>query len=225
VFALASTRQNKTLTEHEAKQVLGCCGAPIAQEILVGSLAEALVAASKIGFPVVLKISSPALLHKSRVGGVRIGIRSIAELEKQYGELVNAFGEKSHGIATDGVLIQEMIEGGYELILGGVRDKSFGPVIMVGAGGILAESIKDVTFRLAPVDASESLEMLREIKLFSALAPSQYNEPGNIKVIEGLCRKMSHLLSRFPEVEQIDLNPVVVTEKRVVVVDAKIVLS
>lgn len=178
--------------------------------------------AGEIGYPVAMKISSPDIYHKTDVGGVIINIRDEKELKKSYFEIIE--GLKKRNKQIKGVMLQKMISGGIELILGGRYDHDFGPVIIFGMGGIFVEAFKDVSLRLAPICREEAYEMIEETKGFSLLQGSRGEKPFDISSIADALERLSVLLSDFPQLTEIDLNPVKVFNdgRDLVVVDAKL---
>ncbi len=202
------------VSEHEAKRILSAAGIPFPEEVLVGPDEDAGAAAARIGFPVVLKISSPDIAHKTEIGGVVVGIKDEAGAREAAGAIMERARRERPKARIEGVLVSPMIDGGVEVIAGVSRDPVFGPVVMFGLGGVFVEVLKDVTFRAAPFDEVEAGRMIREIKGYSMLegvrgAPSADTE--------ALARMLSSLsifaAANADSIDSIDLNPVRVLER------------
>jgi len=213
------------LTEFESKELLREAGIPVIETRLVKSKPEAMAASKELGFPVVLKIASPDVIHKSDSGGVRLGIASAAQAGRAYGEILSAIKRKYPRAVIHGLTIQKMAPRGTEVIVGMSKDPQFGPVIMFGLGGILVELLKDVSFRIVPLTRRDAAEMVREIKGFPLLEGYRGQEPANIPALEELIVKVSQFVEKSPEVKELDLNPVFAYRDKVVAVDARVILE
>ena len=157
------------LTEYQAKQVLADYGISVTREALATTADQAVDLAAQIGYPVVMKIVSPLIPHKTEAGGVKVGVRDEQAVREAFAEIVANAARYSPGAPIDGVLVQAMVSGGTEVILGVTQDPLFGPSILFGLGGIFAEVMKDVCFRIAPITRSEAMAMIRSIKAFPIL--------------------------------------------------------
>jgi len=221
------------LTEFEAKQVLACAGLCVTREKLASTEDEAVACAEEIGFPVVLKVVSPDILHKSDIGGVRLGLRDTGAVRQAYREIMQAVGQVPDlpsGWAGRGpaplVLVAEMVTNGVETILGVANRPPFGPVIAFGLGGVLVELLKDVTFRLAPVDEAGAAEMLDDIKAARMLDGYRGSAPANRTELAKAIARLSKLAVALSDVvEELDVNPLVVDADRAIAVDALITLK
>lgn len=225
---LATVRQDgrTKLTEQEAKKVLAFAGVGITQEELATTADAAVALADKIGYPLVLKIASPDILHKTEAGGVKVGLSDAEAVRRAYGEILESAKKYDKTARIDGILVQEMVTGGVETILGVSNRPPFGPVVAFGLGGVFVELLKDVTFRLAPVDEAGATAMLCEIKGAAMLdgyrgAPA-VDKAGLAKIVARLSRLAVDLNE---EIEELDINPLVLTEKRIVALDALITLK
>ena len=227
IFEKIRGQNRRELVEVEARDVLDAYGLPVARTILATNLEECIKAGREIGYPVVIKIASPQILHKTDVGGVVVGIENTDELISAY-ERVTANARKFFPQADIwGVLVQEMLPPSRELILGMNRDSQFGPLLMTGLGGVYVEVLKDVSFRLAPVSEEDVLDMLRELKSYWLLKGARGEPPADIDaVIESMLR-VSQLVTDFPEITELDINPLRVLEdgKGCLAADARIVLE
>ncbi len=218
--------KGKPLTELEAKELLEKYGIPFPQRAIAKTENEAIQKAREIGYPVVLKIVSPDIIHKTDVGGVKIGIRNDEDARRAFREIIESVKQKKPNAHIEGILVEEMIQGGYEVIIGGLQDPTFGPVIMFGGlGGIYVELFKDVTFRLAPIDYDEAEEMIKETKGYEILRGFRGKEPANIEILKDLLVKTSKILAENQNILELDLNPVRVFRNRAVVLDAKILIK
>jgi acetyltransferase len=217
-----------SLTEIEAKQVFEAYGIPVTPTALAKSEQEAVDLARKIGFPVVMKIVSPDILHKSDAGGVRVNIKDEAGVREAYNTILkNARNYKAEAL-IHGVAVQEMAPWGTEVILGSVNDPTFGPTMMFGLGGIFVEVLKDVTFRVAPVASSQALRMLGEIRGAPILAGVRGEAPRDRKALaDVICQYSSMIIDLADEISESDANPVLVYDegKGLKVVDARIILK
>jgi predicted CoA-binding protein len=220
-------REGRTeLTEPEAKQVLASAGLTITQEELTSGEDEAVASAERIGFPVVLKIASPDILHKSDAGGVQIGLADAQAVRQGYQGIMEAVAEKHPSARIHGVLVQEMVQGGIETIVGVTNRPPFGPVVAFGLGGVFVELLKDITFRLAPLDEAGAAEMLDEIKGASMLEGYRGQPAANKGELAKAIARLSELVIELSEdVEELDINPLVIKGDRVIAVDALIALK
>lgn len=207
----------------KTKQLLVEYKIPFCESYLVSSKSEALKASKKIGFPVVLKIVSPDILHKTDIGAVKTGIENEQELEKSFQQILCSVKKKRPQAEIEGVLVQEQIQG-TEVVIGMKKDRTFGPVLMFGLGGVLVEVLKDVAFRVAPITKTQGLEMIKEIKGFKVLKGFRGKKPVNLDTITEILVKVSNLSLKEKEIKEIDLNPVMVNEKRALVVDPRFLI-
>jgi acetyl coenzyme A synthetase (ADP forming)-like protein len=227
VFSATRKQGRNELVEVEAREVLSAYGLPVARTMLATNLEECIKAGREIGYPVVIKIASPQILHKTDVGGVVVGIDNTDELISAY-ERVTANARKFFPRADIwGVLVQEMLPPSREFILGMNRDSQFGPLLMTGLGGIYVEVLKDVSFRLAPVSEEEVMDMLRELKSYWLLQGARGEPPADIDAVVESVLRISQLVMDFPEINELDINPLRVLEdgKGCLAADARIVLE
>jgi acetate---CoA ligase (ADP-forming) len=216
------------LTEIESKQVFNCYGLPITQTKLAKSEDEAIQLANKVGYPVVMKIVSPEILHKSDAGGVKVNIKDDASAREAYKTILKNAKAYRADARIHGIAVQEMAPWGTEVILGSVNDPTFGPTIMFGLGGIFVEVLKDVTFRVTPVSADQAAHMLGEIRGAPILAGARGESPRDKQALaDVICRYSTMILDLADEISETDANPVLVYEvgKGVRVVDARVILK
>lgn len=213
-------KEKRDPTLPEALEIIHAYGIPVAEYQVVLKKEDLNQAFEKTGFPVVMKVISPEISHKSDVGGVAFHIDHIEKAEEAY-DRMKRIGSKKF----EGVLIQRMVTGGKEVILGGKRDPSFGPVVLFGLGGIYVEVFKETSLRVAPINRSEASEMISELKGSALLKGVRGEKPADIEaLIENLLR-LSQLMVDFPEIEGIDINPIMVLEKGAIAVDARIMIG
>ncbi len=213
------------LTAPEGKLVCDAYGIAVPEEGVAGSAAAAATLGQAMGFPVVMKIVSPDILHKTEAGGVMVGVKSAAEAEKAY-ETILANARKYKAAARiDGVQVQQMLQGGQEVIVGAVTDPSFGKLVAFGMGGVLVEVLKDITFRLAPASQEDALSMLDGIKAGDILKGVRGGEPVSREALATLIRNVSELVGDFPEIAELDLNPVFASRNGAIAADVRIVLD
>ncbi len=213
------------LNEFESKEMLRQAGMPVIETKLVKTRQAAISAAKQIGFPVVMKIASPDIVHKSDVGGVRIGLDNATQVGKAHHDIITSVKDKVPDARIDGITVQQMAQPGIEVIIGMNKDAQFGPVIMFGLGGILVEILKDVSFRIVPLERKDAAEMIREIKGYTLLQGVRGQPPVNLATLEELIVKVSDFIERNPQIKELDLNPVIASPDGVVAVDARIVLE
>jgi acetyltransferase len=211
--------------EEEAMQLLTFYGFQFPRHMLVRTAADAARAAAKIGFPVVMKISSPDILHKTDVGGVRINIRNEQEAEEAFTEITANARRIMRDAFIKGVMVSEMVKSGKEVILGVTFDRTFGHMIMFGLGGIYVEVLKDVSFRIVPVSRQDALAMVNEIRTVGLLRGARGEHPVDINAIASNIVHLSCLISDFPEIQELDLNPLVVHERGAIALDARIIFK
>jgi acyl-CoA synthetase (NDP forming) len=219
-------KQGRTvLSEIEAKNALKEIGIDTVATRLASSQKEALAFCHDIGFPAVLKIYSPDITHKTDAGGVRVGLKNAAEVRKAYQEIVSSVKEKFPKAKIEGVSVQKMAQPGIEVIIGMFKDPQFGPVIMFGLGGIFVEVLKDVSFRLIPIEKRDAEQMIKEIKGYALLEGYRGQEPAHIPSLVDILLKLSAFVDRTPEIKEIDINPVFAYKDSALAVDARIVLE
>jgi acetyl-CoA synthetase (ADP-forming) len=217
----AVARGQKALSEYEAKRFLSEHKIPVTREELVVGEDEAIAAAEKIGFPVVLKANGPEIAHKTERNLVQVGLDGPDEVRTAYKTIVENLGNDTY----DGILVQEMIEGERELVVGLVRDPQFGPCVMFGLGGIFTEVLKDTSFRVAPIEKYDALQMMDEIKSKAILGPFRGKEPVNRDLLADILIAIGDIGMDFGAVKEIDMNPVIIQGSEPVVVDSLIVLG
>ncbi|OYT56165.1 MAG: acetyl-CoA synthetase [Desulfurococcales archaeon ex4484_217_2] len=227
ILTKAKEEGRKTLLEHEAKKLCEIFGIPIAKSFLAKTSDEALKIANKLGYPVVLKIVSPDILHKTDVGGVIVNIKNDKELVEAYNKILKNVREKKPEAKIEGILVQEMVPEGVEVIVGAIKDPFFGYAIMFGLGGIFVEILRDVSFRIVPLTEEDAYQMITEIKAYPILKGVRNLPPRDIESIVKILLNTSKLLERTSLIKELDLNPIMVYEKGkgAKVVDVKVILE
>ena len=213
------------LNEIESKRMLSRAGIQVNDTRLATSKEEAINIAKQLGFPVVLKIVSPDIIHKSDAGGVRLGIKTSKQVGKVYDDIMNSVNKKHPQARIQGVSVQKMARPGVEVIIGMAKDDQFGPVIMFGLGGISVEILKDVAFRVVPLTRRDAAEMIREIKGYPLFEGYRGREPADVSKLEDLLLKVSNFVEQNPQVRELDINPVFAYCAGAVAVDARVVLE
>jgi acyl-CoA synthetase (NDP forming) len=223
-FKNAFNNARTVLTADESRRIMELSGIPVNQSDLAKSEDEAVEIANKIGYPLVMKIVSPQIVHKTEVGGVVVNINSEDEVRMTYEKLISRAKEKKPDAEITGILIENMISG-TEMIVGTTEDPQFGPMIMFGVGGIFVEVYKDVSFRLIPITPGDAKEMLLEIKGKALLTGARGLPKADIDELINILMKISNLIDSYPEIKEMDINPLIITEKGAVAADARIILN
>ncbi|MCK4424622.1 acetate--CoA ligase family protein [Candidatus Bathyarchaeota archaeon] len=225
IFNKVRGEGRKFLLETEAKVVCMEYGIPVTEFKLAKSEAEAVKFAEEIGYPVVLKIVSPDIIHKSDVGGVIIDLKDARVVRNAYKKILGNVRKHKTEAKIVGILVQEMAPSSTEVIVGAIKDPQFGQALMFGLGGIFVEILKDVTFRIAPITEDEAREMITEVKAYPLLKGYRNQPPADIDVIVEILLNTSKLVMEHQEIKELDLNPIMVYEKGAKTVDARIVLE
>ena len=226
---LRSYRANEMyeIGEFDAKAIMKAYNFDVPHGTLATTAGEAVRFAGEVGYPLAMKISSPDILHKSDVGGVKIGLTSAGAVEDAFELMMLRIKRKMPDAEIRGVLLEKMVMGGKEVILGMKRDRQFGPMLMFGLGGIFVEVLKDVTFGLAPLTGEECMKMVESVKTYKLLTGARGEKPVDIDAIVLNMQRLSQLVMDFPEIEEIDINPLKVGQMGdgAVVVDARIIIA
>ena len=213
------------LTEVESKQLLHDAGIRVTQARLATTADEAAAAADVIGYPAVLKVVSGDIAHKSDVGGVELGLADADAVRAAYDRIMAAAKERAPGAGVEGVSVQQMAQQGTEVIIGTTTDPQFGPVLAFGLGGIMVEVLKDVAFRIVPLESRDARQIVREIRGFPVLEGVRGQPGSDLDALEAMILQVSQFASDHPEVAELDLNPVFAYPDGAIAVDARIVLA
>jgi acyl-CoA synthetase (NDP forming) len=213
------------LTEIEAKQMLEDAGVPVSPARLAKTRDEATAAAEKLGYPIVLKIVSPQITHKSDVGGVALGLATKDDVAAAFDRVIAAAKQHVPDATIEGVAVQRMEKPGTEVIVGVTTDAQFGPVLMFGLGGVLVEVLKDVAFRIIPIEERDARQMIEEIKGYPLLQGYRGSDPADQAKLRELLLKVSKFVEQHPEIAELDLNPIFAYKDGAIAVDARIVLN
>lgn len=224
-IATARTRQRTLLTEIESKGLVESAGITATRTVLASTRDEAARIAADVGFPVVLKVVSPDVIHKSDAGGVLLDLADEAAVVDAYDRIVSAVRAQEPDATIEGVSVQPMVRGGLEVIVGGLNDPQFGPVVAFGLGGIWVEVLKDVTFRVLPITPTDAAEMVREIQGYPLLAGVRGQPAADLASIERVILGVASLMEAHADIESLDLNPVLVGPDGAIAVDARVLLS
>jgi acetyltransferase len=226
IFRNAASENREVLTEDEAKRVLKYYNFPVVETAAANNVDEAVAYSKRLGFPVVLKILSPQIVHKSDAGGVILNVHTEAEVREAFSTLIQRATAYNPDAQIIGVTVQPMIERkGYEVIIGGKTDPVFGPVILFGMGGVGVELFKDYSIGLPPLNTTLILRMMEETKIYRLLKGYRQAPPANLKVLEETMLLFSQLLVDFPQIKEIDINPLLVNEKDACILDARIAID
>jgi len=201
------------LTTRESIDVLDAYGIRVCRSGFATSEDEAVALADQIGYPVVMKMTSKTTSHKTDVGGVRVNIQSADELRSQYRDLIEKLRERNLLDGLEGVIIQEMVKGSREMVCGVATDPQYGHMMMFGLGGVFIEVMKDVTFRMAPLTDIDAHEMIRGVKAYKLLEGARGTTPAQLDQLEDVLLRLSQLVTDFPEIEELDINPLIISEK------------
>jgi acetyltransferase len=225
--AAASLLAGKTgnLSQADALSLLEAYGIPTARWGRAGSIEEAKSLADAIGYPVAMKILSPDIIHKTDVGGVRLDIKDPWQLEEAFTAMYTQIKEKQPGARLDGVVIQEYLSGGIELLLGCKKDPTFGPVLAFGAGGVFTEILNDISLRIMPLSRDEAKEMIEETKVSKMLSGARGTKAVDMELLVNYLIAFSELVLANPAISEIDLNPLRAFVGRVVALDARVILT
>jgi 4-hydroxybutyryl-CoA synthetase (ADP-forming) len=213
VFDRVKKEGRTNLLEEEGLEILSAYGFPLPKSILAKTEDEAVEAANNIGYPTVMKIASPQIVHKSDAGGVKVNLSSDEEVRDAFKVIVDNAKKYDDKAEIKGVLIVEMVKGGKEMIIGSKLEPGFGPVVMLGMGGIYVEILKDVTFRLAPFTDQEANDMISSIKTKKLLEGVRGEKPSDVEKLSECIQRLSQLVTDFREIKELDMNPVLVMEK------------
>jgi acetyl-CoA synthetase (ADP-forming) len=225
IISQARREGRNALLEPEAKTICTEYDISVTEFDLAKNEDEAVTAAETIGFPVVLKIVSEDIIHKSDAGGVKVNLKTKEEVKEAYNQILENAKQYKPDAKITGVLVQEMAPQSTEVIIGSIKDPQFGPTIMFGLGGIFVELLKDVTFRIAPITERDAREMISGVKAYPLLNGYRNTPRADIEAIVQLLLAVSELITEHPEIKELDLNPIMTYEKGAKTVDARIILE
>jgi len=226
IFEKVLNEGRANLSLYEALDVVKAFGLPVAKFVLVKDIDDIEKVRDVLSPPFVAKISSPDVIHKTDVGGIFLNIQTEEELKYTVENILENVKRRMSNAKIDGVIVQEMIKGGYEVIIGGLRDQQFGPVVAFGLGGVFVEVLKDVAFDIAPIKPEEALSLIKSIKGYRILLGYRGKQPANLESLANVLSKASQFLWEYRRyIKEMDLNPVIVTSKNSYVVDSRIILG
>ena len=224
-IAAARADGRTLLTEVESKQLLHDAGIRVTRARLAASAGEAAAAAEEIGYPAVLKVVSGDIAHKSDAGGVELGLADAEAVRAAYGRIMDAVRAAAPDARIGGVSVQRMAEPGAEVIIGTTTDPQFGPVLAFGLGGIMVEVLRDVAFRIVPLEPRDARQIVREIKGYPVLKGVRGQPGADLAALEAMILQVSEFAEAHPEVAELDLNPVFAYPEGAIAVDARVVLA
>ena len=225
IIEKARKEARAVLTEMESKELLRSLGISTTQMKLAASKEQAITVSKQIGYPCVLKVSSPDITHKSDAGGVKVGLADEAAVAQAYDDILVSCKAKFPAAFIEGVTVQEMARPGLEVIVGMATDPQFGPVLMFGLGGVWVEVLKDVSFKIAPLTKGDAAKAVREIKAARLLDGFRGSEPVDTSALEDILMRVSDFVVKTPQVKEMDLNPIFAYPKGAVAVDARVILG
>ena len=225
IISQAQKEGRRALLEPEAKLVCLDYGIPVTKFKVAQNEAQAAKYATEIGYPVVLKIVSPDIIHKSDAGGVMVNLKTAADVQNAYRKIIENVKKYKADAKIVGILVQEMAPQSTETIVGAIKDPQFGQTIMFGLGGIFVELLKDVNFRVAPITATDAKEMITELKAYPLLKGFRNTPPADIEALVAILVSTSKLVMDNPQIKELDLNPVLAYQTGAKTVDARIILE
>lgn len=213
IFKNVAADNRNQLTTGESLQVLSAYGIRVCRDGEAADAEAAVALADKIGYPVVMKLNSKKISHKTDVGGVRVGIKDATQLRAEFNDLVSKLTEKGLMDGFEGVIIQEMVKSDREMVCGCAKDPQYGPMMMFGLGGVFVEVMKDVTFRLAPLNVEDAKDMIRSVKAYKLLEGARGAVPAQMNKVEETLLRLSQLVEDFGFIEELDINPLMISDK------------
>ena len=225
IFSQVKKEGRKTLLEPEAKTICIEYGIPVTKFKVASNEKDAAKFADEIGYPVVLKIVSQDIIHKSDAGGVMVNLKNDSEVAAGYLKIIENAKRYKPDAKIVGVLVQEMAPQSTEVIVGAIKDPQFGQTVMFGLGGIFVEILKDVNFRIAPLTSEDAEEMITELKAYPLLKGFRNTPPADINALISILCSTSRLVMEHPEIKELDLNPVMAYQSGAKTVDARIILE
>ncbi len=225
IITQVQNQNRKALLETEAKTILIQYDIPVPKFNLAKTPEEAAVQANKIGYPVVLKIVSPDIIHKTDAGGVLLNLKTQAEVTDGYQKIISNIKKYKPNAQIAGILVQELAPQSTEVIVGAIKDPQFGQTVMFGLGGIFVELLKDVNFRVAPITEEDAKEMIVRLKAFPLLNGYRNTPSADIDALVAILCNVSRLVMEHPEIKELDLNPIMAYPKGAKTVDARIILQ
>ena len=225
IISKAKEEGRKALLEPEAKTICVEYGIPVTQFKVASNENEAAKYADEIGYPVVLKIVSPDIIHKSDAGGVIVDLKNAEEVTDAYKKILENVKKYNTNAKIVGILVQEMAPQSTETIVGAIKDPQFGQTVMFGLGGIFVEILKDVSFRIAPLTTNDAKDMITELKAYPLLKGYRNTPPIDVDALVNILCNTSRLVMDNPEIKELDLNPVLAYQKGAKTVDARIILE
>ena len=225
IFESVRKKKRRNLTEIESREILEYYKLPLVRGKIIKSIEESKKFIDEVGYPVVLKIVSPEIIHKTEVGGVVVNIQNEKQLYDAYNDILKNVKTKMPTARIDGLFIQEMIPSSFEVMVGGKYDNTFGQTIAFGLGGIYVEVYEDVSFRIVPITEKDAINMITDTKANKILVGYRGKKPADMKALIDILMKTSKMLESNPEIKELDMNPVFALSDRAVAIDARIIIE
>jgi acetyl-CoA synthetase (ADP-forming) len=225
IFESVRKKKRRNLTELESREILEYYKLPLVRGQIIKSIEESKKFIDEVGYPVVLKVVSPEIIHKTEFGGVVVNIQNEKQLYDAYNDILKNVKTKMPKARIDGLFIQEMIPSSFEVMVGGKYDNTFGQTIAFGLGGIYVEVYGDVSFRIVPITDKDALNMIKETKAYKILAGYRGKKPADIRALIDILMKTSKMLDSNPEIKELDMNPIFALSNRAVTIDARIIIE
>ena len=225
IFDQLKKEKRNNLTEVESREILKYYGIPVVEGVVIQQIEDAADFAQKYGYPLVLKIVSKDIIHKTDVSGVIVGIKNEKELRNEITNLIKNVKKKKPSARIDGIFVQKMLPESPEVIIGGKKDLTFGQVLAFGLGGVFVEVFNDVSFRVVPIKERDAIDMISEIKGIKILQGVRGKKPVDFKALIDILMRTSRMLEENPGIKELDMNPVFALANRAVAVDARIIVD
>ena len=225
IFESVRKKKRRSLTEIESREILEYYKLPLVRGKIIKSIEESKKFIDEVGYPVVLKVVSPEIIHKTEVGGVVVNIQNEKQLYDAYNDILKNVKSKIPTARIEGLFVQEMMPPSFEVMVGGKYDNTFGQTIAFGLGGIYVEVYEDISFRIVPITEKDALNMIKETKAYKILSGYRGKKPADIKALIDMLMKTSKMLESNPEIKELDMNPVFALPDRAVAIDARIIIE
>ena len=225
IFEKVRNENRSNLTEFESREILKYYGIPCVDGLLSQNIEDCITFGEKFGYPLVLKIASRDIIHKTDIGGVLVGIKNEKELRDGFNQIIKNVKQKKPEARIDGIFVQKMLPKSTEVIVGGKKDPTFDSVIVFGLGGIFVEVFEDVSFRIVPITPKDAKNMIKEIKGFEVLNGIRGGKPSDLNALTDILLKTSRVMEENQEIIELDINPIFALEKGAIAVDARIIID
>jgi acetyl-CoA synthetase (ADP-forming) len=225
IFESVRKKKRRSLTEIESREILEYYKLPLVRGKIIKSIEESKKFIDEVGYPVVLKVVSPEIIHKTEVGGVVVNIQNEKQLYDAYNDILKNVKSKIPTARIEGLFVQEMMPPSFEVMVGGKYDNTFGQTIAFGLGGIYVEVYEDVSFRILPITEKDAISMIKETKTYKILVGYRGKKPADIRALIDILMKTSNMLESNPEIKELDMNPIFALPDRAVAIDARVIIE